>query len=254
MREFIKVICVLVFMAGAPVAAIAWFTGRPDATTWGLRIGGPILAILALGAFLKVHFRADRAHDYLRDHAGTYFNRDGFGFAFTATAVDGIAYMVVHFQNQHDQPCLGRIAMRPARGFFLNRAGIETITYEIPCAPAAFGFARLAIPIPEKLQGKRQSFEVGASVHYPDGKGRQLRFYEGKFLRANADFGDSFRTALAVAGAAMGSIVSVALWKPVTAKVNLPVSVAEEIPDDLAPEIKTLWRLGDPPLKKEDRV
>lgn len=247
MREFAKVMCVLVLMVSAPAGAIAWFTDRPDAATWGFRISGPILAILALAAFLKIHFRRDLAHDYLREHAGTYFNRDGFGFAVSASAEDGIAYMDVYFQNQHDQPCLGRVALRPARGFFLTRAKIDTITYEIHCAPGAFGYARLAIPIAEKLQGKRQSFEVGASVDYPDGKGKQLRFFDGIFIRTNSNFGDTFSTALTIAAAATGSLY---LSSPATAKVNLPTDVAEEIPADLEPEIKTLWQLGDRPLKK----
>ena len=245
MREFAKISCVLVLMVGAVAGPLAWTENRPNTITWGFRIGGPTLAILAIGVFLKLHFRADLAHDYLRDHAGTYFNRDGFGFAFVATAVDGVAYMDVYFQNQRDKPCVGRIALRPARGFFLTRAKIETITYEIECAPAAFGHARLAIPIPEKLQGKRQSFEVGASVDYPKGKGKQLRFHDGVTLRANTDFGNAFHTGLTIAAAATGMIF---LSKPVTAKVDLPAGVAEDISDNLVPEIKTLWRLGDPPL------
>src|ERR1700722_18075970 len=108
MREFTKVICVLVLMIAWPVATLAWFTDRPDSITWAARIAGPVLAILALLLFLKLHFRADLAQDYLRRHAGTYFNRDGFGFAFSVSAVDGIAYMDAYFQNQRDQPSVGR--------------------------------------------------------------------------------------------------------------------------------------------------
>ena len=242
MGESTKAICALVLSVGAIAAAIAWIADRPDAATWSIRIGAPTLALMAIALILKLHFRADLAYDYLRDHAGTYFNRDGFCFAIVATAVDGIAYMDAYFQNQRDKPCVGRIALRPARGFFMGRAKIETITYEIECAPAAFGFARMAIPIPEKLQGKRQSFEVGASVDYPEGKGQRLRFHDGVFLRANTKFGGSFGTALTVAGAATGSIV---LSKPATATVDLPVGVTEDIPDNLIPEIKTLWQLGD---------
>jgi hypothetical protein len=248
MGESIKAICVVVLMVAATLAAIAWFTGPPNPTTWGFRIGGPLLTILAIGLFLKLHFRADLAHDYLRDHVGAhYFNRDGFCFAFFATAADGIAYLDAYFQNQRDQPCVGRIALRPARGFFLTRAKIDTINYEIECAPAAFGFARLAIPIEEKLQGKRQAFEVGASVDYPNGKGQRLRFCDGLVIRANSNFGNSFYTALIVAGAATGTIV---LTRPAKVTLDLPMGVAEQIPDNLAPEIKTLWRLGDPALEK----
>ncbi len=245
MSEFIKVVCVLILMIGSVAGAMSWLMD-PDPIQWALRIGGPIAAVLAFGLFLKIHFRADLAHDYLHDHARNYFNRDGFCFAFTAIEVDGIAYLEAHFQNQRDKPCVGRIALRPARGFFLTRAKFDTITFEIECAPAAFGYARLAIPVPEKLQGKRQSFEVGASVEYPEGKGRQLRFRDGVFLRANSNFGNAFHTALTVAGAATGMLV---LSSPATAKIDLPSDVAEVLEDNLEPEIETLWQLGDPPLK-----
>jgi hypothetical protein len=151
MGESTKAICAVMLIVGAIASAIAWTADQPDAVTWSFRIGGPTLALLALGLILKLHFRADLAHDYLRDRAGTYFNRDGFCFAFVATAADGIAYMDAYFQNQRDKPCVGRIALRPARGFLMGRTKIETITYEIECAPAAFGYARIAIPIPEKL-------------------------------------------------------------------------------------------------------
>ena len=246
MGESTKSVLALVMIVSAIAAVFAWDADRPGATTWSFRIGGPIAAILTLGLILKLHFRADLEHDYLRPITGTYFNRDGFCFAFMVTAIDGVAFMEAYFQSQYDRRCLGRIVLRPARGFFMTRAPIDAMTFEIECPPAGFGFARLAISIPEKLQGTRQSFEVGASVRYPDGKGRRIRFHDGVFLRSNTRFGDSFGTALIVAGTATGSIV---LSKPATATIDLPVGVTEDIPDDLVPEVKTLWRLGDPALE-----
>ncbi len=246
MGESTKAVCALLMIVGVIAATLAWPMDRPDATTWGFRIGGPIVAILALGVILKLHFRGDLEHDYLRPLTGTYFNRDGFCFAFVVTAIDGIAFMDAYFQTQYDRPSLGRIAMRPARGFFMTRAKIDFISFEIECPPGGFGFARIAIPIPEKLQGKRQSFEVGASVRYPEGKGRRIRFHDGVFLHSNTNFGNSFGTALTVAGAATGSIV---LSNPATATIDLPIGVTEGVPDYLVSETKTLWQLGDPALK-----
>jgi hypothetical protein len=246
MGESTKSVCAALMIFGAIAAALAWTAQPPDATTWGFRIGAPVAAIVSLGLILKLQFRPDLETDYLRSLTGTYFNRDGFCFAFVVTAIDGVAFMDAYFQSQYDRSSIGRIALRPARGFFLTRAKIDAITFEIECPPAGFGYARIAIPIPEKLQGKRQSFEVGASVRYPGGKGRRVRFHDGAFLRANTDFGDSFGTALTMAGAAMGTIV---LSQPATAKVQLPPDVAADLPDHFAPEIKTLWQLGEPALQ-----
>lgn len=216
--------------------------------TWGFRIGGPITALLALGLILKLQFRADLQPDYLRPLIGSYFNRDGFCFGFITEAIDGVAYIVMYFQSQYDKPSLGRVAVRPARGFFMTRAKIDAITFEIDCPPAGFGTVRIAFPIPEKQQGKLQSFEVGASVSYPEGKGERVRFHDGVFLRSNSNFSSSFNTAVTVAGAAGGSLI---LTRPATIKVELPDNVAEEIDDTIEPETKLLWQLGDPPLKSD---
>ncbi len=226
---------------------MSWTSDSPNATTWGFRIGSPLVAALALALILMLQFRRDLEPDYLRTVSRTYFNRDGFCFSFVVRAVEGIAVMDAYFQSQYDRPSIGRIAVRPARGFWMTRAKIDAITFEIECPPAGFGFARVAVPIPEKLQGKRQSFQVGASVRYPEGKGRRVRFRDGVFLRSNTTFSDSFTTAVMIAGAATGSIV---LSKPATARVHLPHDVREEIPSDIGPKRSVLWKLGDPPFEQ----
>ena len=247
MGESTKAVCALLMIVGFVGAAIAWVADRPDAATWAFRIGGLVTACLALGVILKLHFRADLEQDYLRMLNGNYFNRDGFCFTITSTEIDGCAFVVLHFQSQFDRPSTGRVAIRPARGFFLTRAKIDSINFEIDCPPGGYGFTRIPIPIPVELQGKRQSFEIGASVQYPEGKGRRIRFHDGTFLRANTNFGDSFGTALMVAGAATGTVV---LSRPATATIEMPQGVAEDIGEFNATDVqqKTLWKLGDAPL------
>ena len=146
---------------------------------------------------------------------------------FKPTALNGVGYLDIYFQNQQDQPCIGRIALRPGRGFFLGRAKIEPVAVQIRCDPAGYGVARVPISVPESLQGKRQSFEVGASVDYPHGKGHTLRYRDGIALSANSNFGDAFGTALTIAGALTGKIV---YTTPATVAFELPESVVEEVP------------------------
>ena len=246
MGESTKSLLALVLIVAGLFAAGSWFMAEePDATTWQIRLVSTAIALLALILILLLQFRRDCARDFLSEVTGNYFNRDGFCFTVSATEVEGIAWFQVHFQNQRDLPSIGRVALRPARGFFLTRAKFDLITYEIHCPPAGFGVALLAVPIPAHLQGKRQAFEVGASVRYPEGRGQRIRFRDGIFVRANRISGDPFSTALAVAGAATGSIV---LTSPATVTVNLPKDVVEELTLQLAPEIKILWQLGDPEL------
>jgi hypothetical protein len=151
----------------------------------------------------------------------------------------------VYFQNQHDRPSLGRIALRPAKGFWLTRANIGALIFDIPCDAAAFGLARVPIPLPRDVQGKKQSFEVGASIEYPHGKGRRLRFRDGISMHTNTRFKNAFGTILTVAGALTGQIV---FMTPETAIIRFPTNAVEEFYREAQLEIRTLWKLGDPPL------
>jgi len=251
MRELAKVLCVVILLFGAPLAAIAWFDDKsdfPKPVILFLKFGCPILCALAIGLFLKMHFRADEVPDYLGPRVGTYFNRDGFCFAILPVVANGVCVFEVYFQNQYENRSVGRCALRPARGFFLGRAKMESIIVEVDCEPAAFGIARVAIPLPAELQGRRQSFEVGASVQYPEGKGRRLRFGDGVTLRANSKFGNAFGVGLTVAGALTGQIV---YTRPASVTLDLPKCVAEDVTDRVRPApVDTLWSLGAPPLSE----
>ena len=246
MGESTKAICSIFMIIGLVVAALAWFDDRPNQTLWIFRVSAPLVVGLSLAAILKLHFRRDTAHDYLQDAFGGYFNRDGFCFAFATDVIDGICQFHAYYQNQYERPCVGRIALRPARGFFLTRAKVETITFEVPCEAAGFGVVTLQIPLPHVVQGKMQSFEIGASVEYPQGKGQRLRFRDGVFLRTNTKFDNSFGTALTVVSALTGQIE---LSTPATATIALPTDVAEMLPDNSQPRMKTLWKLGEPPIE-----
>lgn len=249
MREFIKVLCVVVLLFGAPATAVAWVDDDldwPRPILYFFRYASPVLCVLAIGIFLKIHFRADEVPDYLGPCVGTYFNRDGFCFGMLPVVVDGVCVFEVYFQNQHENRCVGRVALRPAKGFFLGRVKMDWIVVEIHCEPAAFGVARVAVAIPATLQGRRQAFEVGASAEYPEGKGRRLRFGDGVTLRTNINFGNAFATGLMVAGALTGQIV---YTSPATATIDLPEGVAEDVGQGARlVTLDTLWKLGNPPL------
>jgi hypothetical protein len=247
MRETIKVLCVVVFMFATPAAAVAWFDDRPSPLMSVLKYACPLVSVLAIAGFLKLHIRADAVPDYLHRKFRSYFNRGGFCFALQPAAVGGVGYLNVYFQNQQDAPLIGRIALRPARGFFLGRAPLTPVAVEIRCESAGYGVAKVPIAVPLDLQGKKQSFEAGASAEYPSGKGPTLRFRDGIVLRANSDFKNIFGTALAVAGALTGVIN---YQSPAGMAIELPTGVAEEVPPDQRPEITTLWKLGDAPLQE----
>lgn len=245
MREFVKGIWVVSILIGFIATPFAWADDRPNAVTWSFRVGAPILTVIAGVAFWRMNSRRDEATDYLSQLGLPFFDRGGFCFALVPRVANGVCSLDAFFQNRFERACRGRIALRPARGFF-GRKKLDTIGYEIECGPAAFGVATVCLPLPHESQGKKQKFEVGASVDYPEGRGRMLRFRDGLALRGDSDFGDAFGTAVSVAGALVGTFV---LSSPATITLRLPTGVAEELPAHGASQIKTLWQLGDGPLE-----
>jgi len=238
MGESFKAVCSLFLIAAILVAAFGWIDDRPNSATWLMRLGGPIVALAILGLLIKLQRRKDLAPDILHQMFGNYFNRDGFCFAFAAEVHDGVCYLAAYYQNQRDVLLHGQIAVRPAKGFFLTRQNIEALMFDVQCGPAEVGVVRLPVALPEKLQGKQQAFEVGASVAFPEGRGSRLRFRDGIFLRSNSNFGNAFGTAVVVAGAATGQLV---LSRPATVKISLPSGVASELPASVTATDEVLW-------------
>lgn len=237
MVESFKAVISLFVIVALIVASVAWLHDRPDRSVWLARIVSSLVLILSIAVLIKLQFRKDIAPDLLFARCGGYFNRGGFCFAFEASDHNGVCLVTAVYQNQRDAACHGQIAIRPSRGFFLTRAKIDAITFDVQCQPGEFGTVSVPVPIAEKLQGKNQGFDVGAACKYVSGKGKRLRFRDGIFLRSDSKFGSSFSTALTLLGAAGGMVV---LSRPATAKILLPRDVATEV-DDSRHYAETQW-------------
>jgi hypothetical protein len=228
---------------GIVVAIFSWSDNKPDAGVWTMRIISAAALIGGVAGGLFLLFRRDRAPDFLQQTCGGYFDRGGFCFAIVPTIVDNRCYLRVYFQNRFERPCRGRVALKPRSGFF-SRPDIQGLTFDIECPAAGFGFYALPFPIPRQYQGTRQKFEVGASVEYPAGKGRMLRFRAAMVLRSNASFGNPFHTTLTVMGALAGSLV---ISRPATITWTLPSNVKEDVLENDIGHSCLLWQLGDGP-------
>jgi hypothetical protein len=245
MGESFKATCALLLIIALMVTAGAWYADQPGQTTWIVRIAAPVIGLLSLAVLLLVHFRRDRVPDFLLAEVGNYFNHRGFCFVVGADEAAGICRVRAWFQNQYERPCVAQIELRPQREFWLTRTGIEPIQLEIPCESAAFGLATRPIALPEKMLGKQHSFDVSASVIYPNGKGRRLRFNDGALVRTTTAFGNAFRTGLTFFGALAGHVV----WmKSARVKIQLPETAAQTLPADVRTHVETLWKLGDPAI------
>lgn len=231
LREFVKGLIILFILAAFIAAALAWIDDQPSQRTWLFRIGSPIAMLLSFVLFLKIHFQRDEVPDYLSTLSSDFYDRGGFCFAFRALIVNDVCLLRLFFQNRHERPCVGQVALRSTKGFFGGRK-IDTITFEISCAAAGFGFAQTPVPVPQSIQGKRHTFEIGASVEYPEGKGRMLRFRDGAVIRTNTNFGSDLTGHFTPA-------------KPVTVTIDFPTNVIDELSEDQVPEVNSMWQLGD---------
>jgi hypothetical protein len=104
--------------------------------------------------------------------------------------------------------------------------------------------------VPRIAQNKSQIFDVGATAEYPNGKGRRVRFRDGRFLRADTSKGRSVNRSIRFALAA-GASPWYFLYRPPRVKLRLPSGTAEQLPAPSAIQTKTLWKPGDPPIKPE---
>jgi hypothetical protein len=246
--ESTKAVLAVLMIFGIIAGLMAWYDDLPNSTGWSFRIVSPILAVVSLALLLKLQFRKDLAHDYLREQCKTYFNRDGFCFVPTFEVIDGHFWAVVSFQNQRDAPSVGSVGLAPPKSLF-GRAPIDSFALEIPCEPGAYGIARMPVVVPAACQGKKQKLEIGAAARYPEGRGRRIRFFDGIHVRRNSSFEFGVRGAAILIAAAGGALL---ITRPPSLEIQFPRGISDEEPSDPAAEIITLWKLGDPPLKKAD--
>jgi hypothetical protein len=251
LRELVKIACLVVFLILAAGGALKWLEKRPNQREEVLRHVLPAVSLIFLAPFLDNHRCRDRAPDSLQRIAPRYFNRNDFCLAFEPDVVGGMYCLLTYFQNQRERACQAEVALRPARGLFTRRPPIETVRVVIDCPGGAFGLVRLPIPLPAELQGRRQAFEVGATVRYPEGRGGKLRYRWGTFLRTGADFRNHYNRVLTIlAGLLTFSLIFTIRQAGVL--VTLPTGVAEVLPSAWRPPVKILWEPGDPPLRRFD--
>jgi len=252
MAQSIKAVCGLVILISIVAGAVGWLADRPDATIWKLRIGSVVAIAASVAIIALLSLRRDEVPDFLYLVNRKYFNRNGFCFALAAEKRDRLCLLCVYYQNQHENPCQAIVAFRPTSA---ESAG-EPITVAIDCPPAGFGVVRVPVAVPYLEQGSKRNFQVGATVNYPEGKGRRLLKRDGFLLRTNADFTNRLND-FVQAGMFVHAPVTHTLTRgkrrPIStmpAAITFPMQVAtrvEEVQELLKePEHKTLWQLGEP--------
>ena len=242
MSESKKALLVLVLMITVTWAGFLWLGFDPPevtTSTWIWRFCITATATASLVLLVWGMLRRDRAPDFLKQMFGKPYERDGLCFSFEPVVVEGFFSFRVWFQNRCEGRCKARIAIRPSRSFFLGKSKAEDVHIPVEVEPAGFGFVMVPFGIPAELQGKKQEFAVAASVDYPEGRKKMLRFRDG--LRVGSISGGP-EVALMAGALAAGMLV---LHKAATLTLSLPTGVAPAVPAGLKPQAATLWRIGD---------
>ena len=249
MGESAKAVLALVVIVGLVGSLMAWWT--MDTVNWPARLGFPTAGLASLGLLLWAVMRRDKAPDFLRQVAGSYFENGGFCFAIVPAIRERTYRLDIYYQNRYERPCRARVIMQPSLQFFLNRRPIGSITVAIECGGGSFGVASVPWAVPGAFQGKKQSFDIGADVKYPLGHGAMLRYRDG--LQVGGANEPTWVAITTLAGALGGILV---LYKPAKCTFELPSDVEETVPEEAPILFETLWRPGDPPNehgKWEDR-
>jgi hypothetical protein len=246
MRQSVKSLLtvLVIFSAGACVFAwIFWFDGTKNLTNDILRFGMIPICLLFAFLALKMAFTKDIAPDYLGMHGNPYLNKNGFCFDFHMKDIDGIAHLVMTFQNQFERKCRVDVAIKPQNNSFDDEG------MEITCPGGAYGMAAIPIAIPYSKQGLRLNFKVGATVHYPEGKGKRLRFKDGILVRYDSNFYNTFGTFLSI----FGIFALTFLWQtPASIYLRIPYDVDSRIRKRSDPVIAIFWQPGDRILSEDE--
>ena len=223
---------------------IVWFIPDMPSTpiVWALRIGLPIVSVLAGVRLYRAKTRKDVAPDFLREFIGVPFERDGLCFSIFSGANKGLAYLNFVYQNQYASPCYVRIVVSPPRTRLgLGKPLFPGVVLELYCEGGVFGVARAPIGVPAQYQGNYFTFEVTAVTDYPDGSGALLRFRNGKRV------GRAEKSPLAPVAVTAGLLAVGVIHhqKPASVTLALPSNVAEVAPQQ-EPIAYAMWQPGDP--------
>jgi hypothetical protein len=147
------------------------------------------------------------------------------------------------FENQFSTAREIAILLKPAQGFFMTRATLEQLLFQVTCP--ALGVVRMSHPlgVPRELQGRSQPFEIIAVVGTPEGRGTRERFHTGTPVPLNVQ-------ALEGARAAAGAVHAVVqgtfgfgggMPKPATIALMLPQGVQETLNAPVSATSTVVW-------------
>jgi hypothetical protein len=239
MGQSVKAILQLILIIAGITALVLWTDDsiKPTLEVTFFRIAAPAVSLLIVVVLWRNSRRKETLPDHLAKASRSYFERDGFCFAFVPIVQDGVCLMQIYFQNRYARACNARVVLQPpVKSLGIRRLPIPGIDVDIDCDGGAFGVCRVPWPIGAAMQGKKVAFEIACATRFAQGRGKLLRYREG--LRAGTP--GSGRNVAATAGLLLVGVVSVS--RPATVTFTLPTGVAEQTPAGIEPVVEIVYR------------
>lgn len=218
-------------------AFIAFFAWVSDfvypALTWSGRILAPAAAIWVIVALIRDRLTKDVVPDFIRAQGLNPFERDGFFFAIVPRTLTGTLTMQVLFQNAHERPSSAQLVCKPGLGFWLQDLPLAPFTLDLTCPPGGFGIAEVPMAVPTKYQGKEITYELGAHIRYPKGRGKRLLHKTGIHV-GKPVFTTRSRALLSVLGVFGGFHMG----RPATFRFIAPQAVATHLAQAPTPRVE----------------
>ena len=239
MRESVQAVLALIMIVALVATGAFWLDIKPNNTTWALRIICPVISLIILVILIYMKRKKDLVPDFLLRNCGNSFERNGLHFHVSPEFGEkGDFCFLIYFQNKYEKPCEVHIGLRPRKP-----TNVERIQVDFTCEPAAFGVVHAPVVFDLFARGKESIYEIGATVRYPKGKGKQLRFRSGKKVEMNARLNNTFFRFFQFFFLPFG----LALWRSFTTiTFQIPQHVDPHASTDNNIYIETLWKLSNP--------
>jgi hypothetical protein len=216
---------------------MTWLMDEP--WVWKARLASSLMIAVPGILLIREKYRKDLVPDYLGRQMGEYFERNGFCFAVRLKS-EKVCELEVYFQNQYAMACQVMVSLEPTMDG-LDLSGLETLKLSIACAPGAYGKVSQEMLIPAQLKGTVVQWDVTASVEYPNGRGKLLRYHNGLRVGNRPATGTYLLT--------LASLFAGHIYQEKPARISLQFpEYSNASGNPVPPRFRTFWQVGDPLL------
>ena len=218
------------------IGCVTWLPDIPGTWHRTARWIALAMVLLPIPVLVWANKRSEKAPEFLWKLGATPFERDGFCFLIVPEKHENKPCLTIHYQNQYGGRCEATVGIGTTWTLFSKYPNIKGFSVGLKLQPGEYGFATFAVPFPPNIKGKTASLDVSASVKYPDGRGKLLRFRNG--LEVGAADCSFWKEGLQALGAAAGSLI---FTQPARMKLSVPFDGDSAVTEVTQVRSRSIW-------------